>query len=299
MGRGSILNTSTGNYDIAVAYRIYPKVAKPAEGLPYSENKYLLSEICLRSFRRSLGNLRAKVWVLLDACPDEYVELFQKYFAPEDLVLLRLPGIGNGNTFLQQIEILLKQNDADMVYFAEDDYIYRPDEFKLMIDFMQAHKDVDFISPYDHPEYYESELLRKPSWIRCFRDRHWRTGAMTCLTFLTTRSTLRKSRWMLHTYGLRNWDWSIWLSLTKMNVFRPVDFCRWLVRDRFLVKVLIKTWAFGAFQILFGTRYKLWSPIPAIATHLDAARLSAGTDWIELMKEEELSIRRNLASTSR
>lgn len=285
-----MLRKPTEKYDIAVAYRICPKVAKPAEGLPFSEDKYLLSEICLRSFRSSVGTLRAKVWVLLDACPEEYAELFQKYFAPEDLVVLRLPGIGNGKTFLRQIEILVEQQDADLVYFAEDDYIYRPDEFKLMIDFMQSHNDVHFVSPYDHPEYYRMELLRKPSWIRCFQERHWRTAATTCLTFLTTRSTLRRTQWMFRSFAWRNYDWSLWMSLTKMNVFRPLGFWRWLFRDRFLVKVLIKTWLFGTLQILFGKRYRLWTPMPAIATHLDLQRLSAATDWISLMREQELSI---------
>jgi len=293
-----MLKRPTEKYDIAVAYRVYPKVAKPAEGLPFSEDKYLLSEICLRSFRRSLGSLRAKVWVLLDGCADEYAQLFQKYFAPEDLVLLRLPGIGNGKTFLRQIEILTEQEDAELIYFAEDDYVYRPDEFKLMVDFMRSHNDVHFVSPYDHPEYYRMALLRKPSWIRCFQDRHWRTAATTCLTFLTTRSTLRRTQWIFRTFAWRNYDWSLWMSLTKMNVFKPVGFCRWLVRDRFLVKVLIKTWLFGTPQILFGKRYNLWTPMPAIASHLDAQRLSVATDWILLMREEELSIRCGLTFSS-
>ena len=286
-------------YDIAVAYRIYPKMAKPAEGLPFSDDKYRLSELCLHSFRRSLGDLRAKVWVLLDGCPEEYAELFQKYFVPEDLVLIRLPGVGNAQTFSRQMDILMNQQDADLVHFAEDDYVYRPDEFKLLVNFMRSHPDADFVSPYDHSEYYRMELLHKPSWIRSFQDRHWRSSATTCLTFLTSRATLRKTRWMFHTYVLGNWDWSVWLSLTKMNVFKPVDFWRWLARDRFPIKILIKTWFFGGAQILFGKRYRLWSPMPAIATHLDVNGLSAGTDWISLMKEEEQSIRCGTVSRER
>ncbi len=49
------------SYDLAIAYRIYPKVAKPAQGLPFSGVKFRLSEICLRSFKESLGNLSAFV----------------------------------------------------------------------------------------------------------------------------------------------------------------------------------------------------------------------------------------------
>jgi hypothetical protein len=44
--------------DLAIAYRIYPRVAKPAVALPFSDDKLRLSEICLRSFKESLGGLR-------------------------------------------------------------------------------------------------------------------------------------------------------------------------------------------------------------------------------------------------
>ena len=49
-------------YDLVVVYRIYPKVSKPALGLFLSDNKERMAEICLQSFRRSLGNLHAKLW---------------------------------------------------------------------------------------------------------------------------------------------------------------------------------------------------------------------------------------------
>ena len=113
---GLHMSGQTRKYDVAVVYRIYPKVAKPAVGLPFSDDKERLSQVCLQSFRRSLGDLRVKIWVLLDGCPPSYAEMFRAAFAPEDLVLVPLPGIGNQGTFKQQIEILLSQDDADLVY---------------------------------------------------------------------------------------------------------------------------------------------------------------------------------------
>ena len=53
--------TATHTHDLAVAYRIYPIVSRPALGLPFSEDKYRLSEVCLRSFKESLGPLRVKI----------------------------------------------------------------------------------------------------------------------------------------------------------------------------------------------------------------------------------------------
>ena len=122
------VRTDHSRYDLAVAYRIYPQVAKPALGLPFSDDKFQLAEICLSSLKQSLGDLRARVWVLLDGCPSEYVDLFRRYFDAQDLVFIPLAGVGNVATFAKQVEILLAQEDSNIVYFAEDDYFYLPGE---------------------------------------------------------------------------------------------------------------------------------------------------------------------------
>jgi len=208
-------NPQMPNYDLAVAYRIYPKVAKPALGLPFSDDKLQLAELCLRSFKESLQGLRVKLWVLLDGCPESYDEIFKKYFDLEDLVLMRLPGIGNLPTFGKQIDILLNQVDSDLIYFAEDDYFYLPGQFHRMLDFLRSDDDVDFISPYDHLDCYTLEIHRRPKWLRANGRGHWRTAASTCLTFLARKKTLARNEKVFRSYCRRNHDCSLWLSLTK------------------------------------------------------------------------------------
>jgi hypothetical protein len=271
--------------DLAVAYRIYPEVSKPAIGLPFSEDKYLLSEVCLRSFKESLGDLRAKIWVLLDGCPPEYEALFRKYFAQEDLNLVLLDGVGNRATFSKQIEILLEQREADFVYFAEDDYFYLPNQFHLMLDFLSANADVHFVSPYDHLDCYTLELHRGPKWLRAHGSRHWRTAASTCLTFLTRRETLAKYETVFRSYVRGNNDCALWLTLTKHRIFSPLAFARYFFRGLFYWKILVKAWLYGWRQILFGRKLKLWVPIPGIATHLDTKALSPNVDWRGLMQQ--------------
>ena len=271
-------------YDIAVAYRIYPKVAAVASSLPCGDDKYRLSEICLKSFRDSLNGLRARVWVLLDGCPPEYGDLFVKYFDPQDVTLLNLDAIGNQATFRRQIDILLEQQDSDVVYFAEDDYVYLPGQFRCMVNFLLEHEDVDFVSPYDHLDCYTLDLHRQPKWLTIHGGRHWRTAASTCLTFLTRRQTLKKTAAVFRSYERRNFDSSLWLSLTKRRIFNP--FFGWdVIQDRFLVKVILKSWLYCWRQILFGRRWKLWIPIPAVATHLNAQSLSPNIDWRALMEQ--------------
>jgi hypothetical protein len=271
------------HYDIAIAYRIYPKVAKPAVGLPYSEDKLRLAELCLHSFKKALGNLRAKVWVLLDGCPDSYADLFKRYFDERDLRLISLPSVGNQATFGKQIDILLEQNDSDVVYFAEDDYVYMPNQFSLMLDFLLAYTDVDFVSPYDHLDCYTRRIHQHPKWVRVHASHHWRTAASTCLTFLTRQRTLLRKRAVFRSYCSHNHDCSLWLSLTKNSIFDPIQFCSLVLREPLFAKIVVKAWFYGWPHIFFGGRTKLWVPMPALATHLDIQALSPSIDWVEWM----------------
>jgi glycosyltransferase involved in cell wall biosynthesis len=284
------------SYDLAVAYRIYPKISDAASSFPCGHDKYRLSELCLRSFKESLKKLRVKVWVVLDGCPDEYANLFRKYFETQDLVLIALPGLGNQATFARQIDVLLEQDDSEVVYFAEDDYFYLPGQFSCMIDFLQQHKDVDFVSPYDHLDCYTMDLHRQPKWLAVHGGRHWRTAASTCLTFLTTRQTLKETQTVFRSYRRRSLDCSIWLSLTKRRVLNPFFFVRHLIREQFFSKIIAKSWLHCGRQILFGRKWKLWVPVPGVATHLDARALSPNVDWRALLEQaknhtlEEISV---------
>jgi hypothetical protein len=287
--RGSVLHRIHNHkrpYDVAVAYRIYPAVGEAASGLPCGGNKYRLAEICVKSFKQSLSGLRAKVWVLLDGCPPEYAELFTKYFHPDDLKLQHLSGIGNRATFLKQIEILLEQRDAEVVYFAEDDYLYLPGEFHSMVDFLTAHEDAHFVTPYDHLDCYTLDLHGSPKWLKVHGGKHWRTAASTCLTFLTRRDTLIRTQAVFRNYKRRSLDCSLWLSLTKCRVFNPAFFARHLFREPLFCKIVVKSWLYFWQQILLGKTWSLWVPIPGIATHLDGNALSPNVDWRAMMQEE-------------
>jgi hypothetical protein len=88
------------------------------------------------------------------------------------------------------------------------------------------------------------------------------------------------------TYCRRNYDCSLWLSMTKFSLFNPVQALRFALTERWLAKIMVKAWTYGWFQILFGKHVMLWVPLPAIATHLDARALSPNFDWHALMHEE-------------
>jgi hypothetical protein len=283
---GSSSTTGRGDwsYDLAVAYRIYPKVSQPAQGLPFGDDKLRQAEICLRSFRNSLGSLRVKVWTILDGCPKEYRTLFERYFPSEDLVFVEVNGIGNAATYAKQLDILLSQQEAEMVYLAEDDYFYLPDQFPLMLRFLREAQKADFVTPYDHPDCYELDLHREPKWVTVFEGRHWRTAASTCLTFLTRKSTLAGYEHTLRAYSRGSGDCAMWLSLTKRRVFSPVTLLRLFFKREYYWKEIVRAWLFCWQQIIFGRAAKLWVPLPGFATHLCGGLVSPGIDLHALMR---------------
>lgn len=271
-------------YDIAIAYRIYPKMSKPMAKFP--DNKLMFSDFCLKSLKASLGNLKVKMWVLLDKCPEAYEEMFKKYFSEPDLVLLKLDGIGNAATFGLQIKLLDEQQDADLVYFAEDDYFYLPNQFVRLVEFIRAHADAHFVTPYEHPDYYSLDIHRHTPEIRLYGGLKWRTGVATTCTLLTTKTILAQTKPYLNTYNVdKNYDVSIWMSLTKYNVLNPFRILKYLFTHMDFFKMIGRSWLHCWKQILFGKAYKLWNPTPSIATHMEKEFLGPNVDWETIFNE--------------
>lgn len=268
-------------YDVAVAYRIYPRVSKVP--FIFSNDKFRLATLCLKSFRMSLGKLRAKMYVLLDGCPSEYQAMFREYFKNEDLKFIELENAGNSATFIRQLEILTDQDDAPFVYLAEDDYLYLPDQFSAMLELLKSNPEVDFVSPYDHPDFYSLALADYPVRLHVSVAKHWRVSGTTCMTFLTTRENLARTKHVFATYARRNYDSSIWLSLTKHCVWNPLLLVKFAAtRKTQMLKVIVKAWVFCWRQILFGRRWSLWTPVPSIATHVEGDFLAPGVDWLSV-----------------
>ncbi len=272
-------------YDISIAYRIYPKISK---SIAFNINeKFILAHLCLKSFKKSLGSLKVKVWALLDNCPPKYENLFQKYFDKEDLKLVRLNGIGNYATFDLQLKLLTEQNDSNVVFFAEDDYFYLPHQFPKMISFLINNNDVDFITPFDYPTFYTDLLHRYKSEIRVYDNKHWRSVNSAGCNFLTTKKAIKKNYKIFKIYSTGNTVLlSSWVCLNKYKVFNPFAILKYgLLQDRIIILQYLKAWRYGWRQILFGKKWKIWSPIPSIATTLDKGVIAPVIPWKNLLNK--------------
>jgi hypothetical protein len=269
-------------YDLTVAYRIYPKVSKVP---PVFENdKFKLSELCLYSFRKAIEGLKYKLIVLLDNCPDNYIKLFQDYFPGEDLQLISLPQSGNAKTFKNQVDLLLEQNYSENIYFAEDDYFYLDKAFPEMIDLLTSDNQVDFITPYNHPDYYQLDLHSYQYDSIEYHERIWRTAGSTCMTFMTTKKVLEKTHKIFLTYTKNNYDASIWLSVTKHVLNNPSFIFNSMPKNSLYRKIFLKSLIHTPLRFLGGRKWTLWAPVPSLSTHMDSKHLAPAIKWFELFQ---------------
>ncbi len=266
--------------DLTVAYRVYPRVS----GAPFihGDDKLQLARLCFTSFVRALGPLRVHLCLLLDGCPPEYEAAFRVLWEDRPLDVLPRPGVGNRETFRHQIALLAEESNSDVVYFAEDDYLYQPDALHRLWRFLRDHPD-DFVTPYDHADYYAPIHLHRHAFpLAVGAEHHWRQAVYSCLTFMTTRATVRRYRAVLETYARGAPDTAMWMALTKYNV-SPYHLLRYVVRERgFLFPVAWQAWRYSWRQILFGRRARLWAPMPSFATHAERHYLAPAVDWLAL-----------------
>jgi len=270
-------------WDLAVAYRIYPGIGRPPPC--YGDDKLMLSDFCLRSFKQAMEGVKAKIWVLLDGCPPTYRRLFERMFPEGNLVIQELPGVGNLPTFGRQIELLTEQADADWVYFAEDDYFYFPGAFAEMLRQLQRQDGPDFVTPYDHLDYYTSPIHEAYSKPRPAKDRVWRPAGSSCLTFMTGRETLRQTAPLFRSYCRGNTDLALWLSVTRHPTLFPPGALRVARRQPGLLRFLAQSWWFHPGQNARGKRWTLAAPVPTMAAHMERHYLPPGLAWDQIFSE--------------
>ncbi len=275
------------------------------------DDKYKLENLCLKSLKDSLASLKVKLWAILDRCPQDWENLFRKYFDKDEVKIIKLEKVGEINSWELAIEILINQNFSEIVYLAEDDYFYLPNQFIKMIKFLSNNSDVDFIKPYDHLDNYKLALHKYQSLIKVYVGKHWRTVSTTCGTFLTTRKALYQTkdvflrgktvknfftkdiftrntffRYFFRYFVAKTRDSDMWLSITKCKVFNFFKIIRYRVQNHNVYNYFFRAWRYHWKQILFGKKWKLWSPIPSIATHLEKNHLAPTIDWKKKFKEE-------------
>ena len=102
-------------------------------------------------------------------------------------------GAGSGaRSFTMSLDYAIDNtNDDDIIYFVEDDYLHKPDSFKVILEGIQLNEN-GYISLYDHPDKYTQMYQGLQSTILSGKYCHWRTTPSTTDTFAIKRKTLVK-----------------------------------------------------------------------------------------------------------
>ena len=95
------------------------------------------------------------------------------------------------SSFLETLEIIRRDDnqDDDVIYFLEDDYLHLPGWEKVMLEGIDL--GIDYISLYDHLDKYKDypDLVSK---VYATKSCHWRTVPSTCNTYACKSSTLKR-----------------------------------------------------------------------------------------------------------
>lgn len=271
------------NHKVAIAIRIYPKVSK--QPFIYHDNKFLLVRLGLLSLKKCLTNVSYKIFFILDGCNDEYTGLIENIFSSESFEICKTSAIGNAATFLKQIDILLNQTFSENIFLAEDDYLYVPGQFYRMLQLIEQNEKVHFVTPHAHLDYYKHQLhVAVNKKVEMLHNNYWHKASSTCLTFLTTKAILRQTKTVFETFKNNNYDYSIWIALTKTNMF-GINMLGYNWRNIFYWKSIAKVMKFSCFRYLAGKKYNLYVAIPAVATHMQYDELGPYCNWNKIAED--------------
>ena len=171
-----------------------------------------------------------------------------------DGVNVQYVSVGHGaGTFNLALDWALKQNDDDIIYFLENDYLHKPGSENILIEGIEL--GADYLSLYDHPDkYIPSNRGGNPyieedggevTKVYLSNSCHWKLTNSTTMTFASKVSTLKEDEVVL-----RKW--------TNMGNY-PRDF--------------------DMFMELREKGKSLMTSIPGYSTHGETAWLSPLTDW--------------------
>jgi hypothetical protein len=162
--------------------------------------------------------------------------------------------IGHGaGTFNIGLDLALKMDENEIIYFLENDYLHRLGSEEVLIDIFNSSILFDYVTLYDHPDKYLNPYeggnpfcVERSENTRVYLGKHchWKSTNSTTMTFASKVKTLKEDKDIL-----REW--------TKDTY--PHDFYM--------------------FQDLIKKRRKLISPIPGFSTHGEVKNLSPLINW--------------------
>ena len=209
---------------------------------------YIDNQKCLSNFCYVFQN--HDILVMADNVSEDTRKMIQQH-----QVSIKHVYVGHGaGSFNLALDIALKYNDDEIVYFVENDYLHKPESPKIMEEgFLLG---ASFVALYDHPDKYIDpsrgenpycEGGAEDTRVYLTESCHWKITNSTTMTLAAKVSTLKRVEPILRK----------WTSETH-----PHDF--------------------NMFMELRNKGELLVTPIPGYSTHGETAWLSPLTDWSKI-----------------
>ncbi len=211
--------------------------------------------LALRSFLNAFRHVRERASITFvndGPMPEERVEFMKKWGE-----VVPLPGLGNSPSYRETIRMATALPADQLVYFAEDDYLYTEEALIALLAAFDELPTVDYVTLYDHLDRYTrtDDSRSGRSRIYLAGGRHWRTVDSTCMTYGARIARLRSDAWIqrLGTIPRTPRDRTMWRMTQGEKWFF------WKLPKRTLI-----------------------GPVPSLATHMDLNGIAPNVDWDEV-----------------
>jgi len=190
------------------------------------------------------------IYVIADNLNDDNYVYICNHFPKERIFRTKL---SNAGAFLYAANYAIQNfKESDVVYFAEDDYIYKREAPRIIEEGLTI---ADYSSGYDHPDKYINHSEGGPNpfisdggeltRVLITKSSHWKLTNSCCMTFATTVKTVKE-------------DLEIYKKFCSTG--HPHDFPMFC-------------------ELIGQKKRKLVSSIPGVSTHGESKWLSKFVDW--------------------
>ena len=294
------------------ALTAYYRVTATGNGKP--RPPWFSRRTAMLSFLTAAQRLDARVVVVADGgVPAELADL-----VPGRVVPVR--GGSAARSFRRLLDVAASNPDgaadlggaadpAGLVWFAEDDYVYRPDALEAVCGAARALPHADYFGVYTpdnaawHARHRSQPDASRPASTWQVAGRTWRRAWDSTSTFGVRAEALRQDAAQLRLASRAGGPWDHTCVLTVQGV--PAYPWRHLHADLFLRvsrasagrvvarPVLRAALDVAALQRARGGRARTWvAPVVDLATHAEPGYVAAGTDWAAVAGAGDRQVRR-------
>jgi hypothetical protein len=265
---------------------------------------FFSKKLGLQSFLHAAAQAGSEAEVLFvndGPMPEDLLELMRPHGK-----IMDLPKVGMRRSYVFGLQLPQHLNwpDDDVVWYSEDDYLYRPDAFVRLLQAAKAMPDVDYFALYGgySPENANDDVHQPRNWWApppvTVDGQEWRRLLSTASTFGGRAQALREDygvfRWCMvpHKTMYRDHDTAVSIQGFEPHPYGSV--LRQLVGlDGGSVKERVRDASLAPFLLATNlrshrrpSRRRLYmSANPCLAAHMELGQLPPGVDWAQVAHE--------------